>query len=153
MIKIVNGKIVREGVVGVTGTNGSPVVTRRRCSIQDLQLKEYEQQVLQTQQPGSPPSATPKDPPSWTEIFQQEIVVFGLHINVLKLTILSILMLFFGGLTGLLVALMAVYIGTLFKSPQRTAATPNGGEKIGSPASDRAFFRPPIRSSPLASSM
>lgn len=61
MIKIVNGKIVREGMVG---GQSSPVVGRRRCSIQDLNLKEYEQQVLQSQ----PTPETPADPPTWTEV-------------------------------------------------------------------------------------
>lgn len=62
MIKIVNGKIVREGMVG-----GSPVMpARRRCSIQDLQLKEYEQQELQNAPPPEQPEL--KEVPSWSEV-------------------------------------------------------------------------------------
>lgn len=66
MIKIVNGKIVREGMVG--GSSSSPVLpARRRCSIQDLQLKEYEQQVLQNAPPPEQASET-KEVPSWSEV-------------------------------------------------------------------------------------
>ncbi len=139
MIKIVNGKIVREGVVGSPSLTSSPAVPRRRCSIQDLQLKEYEQQQLQGGNGSGLFSkesfpTTQEEAPLWREvsatlliditlhfplniqeIFSQEIRVFGLHLNVLKLCIISIAFLALGGFTGLLVALIGVYLGTLFK--------------------------------------
>lgn len=41
--------------------------------------------------------------------------MFGLHVNLITLCILSIISLFVGGFTGLLVSLVAIYLGTLFK--------------------------------------
>ena len=149
MIKIVNGKIVREGMVG--GNASSPVLpTRRRCSIQDLQLKEYEQQELQNAPPPDQ-SAETKEVPSWSEIFKQQILVFGLRVDVITLCIISIVSLFLGGITGLLVALVGIYLGTLFKKPQ-VAATNNdniGPKLTGGNVLGKGKPRP----SPLATSM
>eukprot|EP01110_Echinostelium_bisporum_P008049 TRINITY_DN29691_c0_g1_i1.p2 TRINITY_DN29691_c0_g1~~TRINITY_DN29691_c0_g1_i1.p2 ORF type:complete len:194 (-),score=33.97 TRINITY_DN29691_c0_g1_i1:1251-1832(-) len=112
MIKIVNGKIVREGMV--SSASGSPVPQRRRCSIQDLQIQEFQQEQLQKLSAVS--EEEPAQPLSWTEILSLKINVFGLQLSAKNLMILSLVAFMWTGLTGLLVSLLALYIGTLFSN-------------------------------------
>lgn len=133
MIKIVNGKIVREGAAA-SPASSSPVPTRaRRGSIQDIQMKEFEQEQLaklastqQQQQAEEEASA----PITWTEILSLKISVFGLSLTAKNLLILSAAALAVAGLTGLLTSLLVLYIGTLFSNGIVPAQTSQATEEI-----------------------
>eukprot|EP01111_Echinosteliopsis_oligospora_P002018 TRINITY_DN1294_c0_g1_i1.p1 TRINITY_DN1294_c0_g1~~TRINITY_DN1294_c0_g1_i1.p1 ORF type:complete len:212 (-),score=74.84 TRINITY_DN1294_c0_g1_i1:247-882(-) len=151
MIKIINGKIVRdETAAGVT--SNSPIVTRRRSSLQELQLKEFqlqqEQQKAQEASESTQAQQVDLPPASWKDISSQSIRVFGMKMNIKILLTVSILSVIGAGVMGLLCSLLAVYLGTLFTtqnlSSSPTASPPSSPVEQDSTATVNKSSPPPL---------
>jgi len=128
MVKIVNGQIVTEGETPSSTSTKSPFpclarAGRRRSSIQELQLEELmkEQQAQKVAQEQSQTPAVDHPPPTWRECINEKVSVFGVLLAVKHLVFLSLFSIAVYGVQGLLVCLLAVYIGTLYtpKVPQK----------------------------------
>jgi len=115
MVKIVNGHIINEGE-----SKGSPFLSRsdrpRRGSIQELQLAEQlKQQQEQKAQEVAQTTPVEHPPPTWKECVNEKVSVFGFMLAVKHLVLLALGSIVIYGVQGLLVCLLAVYLGTLVK--------------------------------------
>jgi len=163
MTKIVAGKIVRDETV--LGASNSPNLPRRRSSLQELQLKEFQLQQEQKAKEASDQQQEQQllpsiETPTWKQISSQSIRVFGLKMNILVLLGISIISIVGAGVMGLLCSLLAVYIGTLFTTqnltptspPSPTASSPSSSAPVVSESTPVAKSSPIIaRSAPLIS--
>jgi len=119
MVKIVNGHIVAEE--GAPTRSSSPFVgpvrtdRPRRSSIQDLQLQEQWKEKLEKLAEENQPIAE-HPPPTWKDLINEKVSVFGALLAVKHLVLLALASIVVYGIQGLLICLLAVYLGTLYKS-------------------------------------
>jgi len=130
MVKIVNGQIISDG----SESPKSPFTQMRqdrprRSSIQDLQLAEQLKERLE-QKAAQEAATTPVDQPAptWRECISEKISVFGIMLAVKHLFLLALGSVVLYGVQGLLVCLLSVYLGTLYK-PKQTEEEPQTDEK------------------------
>jgi len=155
MIKIINGKIVQTQVIG---GSSSPIMTpRRRSSLQELQLKEFQlQQELKQKEAAAQQEqeVVNEVTPSWHDLSCQSIRVFGMKVNIKVLLTVAILSVIGAGIMGLLCTLLTVYLGTLFIGTSSTSSSSPGKTASPSPPSspveqDTRNLTPPSKASPI----
>jgi len=115
MVKIVNGQIItEEGEAPKTPFAQLRTDRPRRSSIQDLQIAEQMKERLEKAAQEAQSTAE-HPPPTWKDVINEKVSVFGTALAVKHLVLLALASIVIYGVQGLLICLLAVYLGTLYK--------------------------------------